>query len=421
MVVAAATLLLARQASGRSATTCFSGLCIGSLDQRVSGGFPARRNLAFFSAKKKNNNNKNEPSRWNESKALKNEDEDPQEKHEHYQGDHNKVLHELEHRTKHTGIMEAGKLVAEQCVRMAERVTGRAGEQAGERLAERVGKGIVERASEQAGERLVERAGKLAVERTGERLAERARERLVKGTGERLVERTGERFTERAGARVAERAGERIAEQVGEKVGERGIVNAIERTWKKITGRAGRRASELIGERGLERVGERMLERSGERALERTGERATERAVEAGLAAAERRALANSGKKIALRRLGRGALIFIPILGSVFALWIFRADMTRAKEEWERQKSDKVWALFLLAAIADGSDALVHVIIVCALITEAIGHHHLMAVETFSLACAVTSTLFAVGGELMSQRKIRRNSMETNERRTLTK
>jgi hypothetical protein len=151
----------------------------------------------------------------------------------------------------------------------------------------------------------------------------------------------------------------------------------------------------------MERIWESIFGRAGKRTAERAGERA-------GLAVVERRALTVSSKRIALKRLGRGALISVPVLGGVFALWLCRADMIRAGEEWNRKRSDLVWMTFIAAALADGTDAITHFVMAYALLTETMGHHELVLVESISLACAIISTLFAVGGELLSQLKIRR-------------
>jgi hypothetical protein len=190
----------------------------------------------------------------------------------------------------------------------------------------------------------------------------------------------------------------------------------MERIWESVFGRTGRRGAERSVERGLERIGERGAERIAERTAERAGERVLEGVGErAGLAAVERRALTASGKRIALKRLGRGALISVPALGSLFALWLCRADFMRAREEWNRQRSDLVWTMFIIAALADGVDAVSHFVIVYALFTETMGHHELALVESISLACAVISTLFAVGGELLSQLKILRAAKRREE------
>jgi hypothetical protein len=71
--------------------------------------------------------------------------------------------------------------------------------------------------------------------------------------------------------------------------------------------------------------------------------------------------------------------------------------------------------MFIIAALADGVDAVSHFVIVYALFTETMGHHELALVESISLACAVISTLFAVGGELLSQLKILRAAKRREE------
>lgn len=68
------------------------------------------------------------------------------------------------------------------------------------------------------------------------------------------------------------------------------------------------------------------------------------------------------------------------------------------------------------SGLDNGTDAVTHFVIAYALLTEAIGHHQLLLVESVSLACAVVSTLLAVSGELLSQLKIHRASKRRDEK-----
>ena len=354
--------------------------------------------------------------------------------------------------------------------RMAERAAERLAEQAGERLAERSGERfaeqsgehIVERLAKRAGERMVEQAGERLAEQSGERLAERAGEKfaekasesLAERAGEQLTKKLGESITEHAGERFVERSGERLAEEAGERIAERAGKNVIERAGEHLAERTGEQAAARTGERLAERTGGRFLEQGAERLVERatdsaasktgvggvftwisrtwarvsgksgvksieqgaerTAERVAKNAAEQGT---ERAIATAAGRQLILRRIGRGALIAIPALGGLFAAHIFRLDLLRAKQEYAMQRKQqlvgtdprsKAWLVFGAAAAADGIDAICHFVIVYALLTEVLGHHHLMFVESVSLCCAIGSTAFAVSGELLSQAKRRK-------------
>lgn len=309
----------------------------------------------------------------------------------HGSNNNDKALHELEHRAKHAGVVEGSKLVAETVMRTIESLerVGRVGEMAAERLGER------------ASERLAERAGERIVERSGERIAERAGERLAERAGERLAERTGERLAERAGERLAERTGERLASQAGERLA---LGRSIGRLWERLVGKSGRAVKG-----GLTRT----AERAGERALERSGERAVVQSVGTGVVALERRALSVSGRRLLVRRLGRAALIVVPALGGLFAVYLLRSDLERAQQEWKRAKSELVWLAFLCAAFADGLDTIVHFVIAFGLLWSHHHHHlHMHLLESVSVGCAIGSTVFAVGGEAWSQLRSRRSNGE---------
>lgn len=125
---------------------------------------------------------------------------------------------------------------------------------------------------------------------------------------------------------------------------------------------------------------------------------------------AGRRAIAVSGRRLALRRAGRVLTLAMPVVGGAFALLAFRADYSRSQEEWDRRRSSTTrnttfhaaFLLFAFAALADYIDTLCHFIIAHTLFLH--GRAQLLAVESTSMACAIVSTVCAVAGELYSRR-----------------
>lgn len=318
------------------------------------------------------------------------------------------AMHQVEHRLTEKGGMKLAERFVETTVdRLAPTqmlakgvVKSTAGslERVGERLAEQTGDRIIETASERIGERLVERAG----ERIGEQASERAGERLAARAGERLIERSGESLVLHTGERVGERLGSRIwkkvttvVDRVLEPTAKRGFERASERALERSAERGGERIAESVAERSLERIakrsGERVAERAGERAVERAGERASERAVE--------RLVGATSERVAVR-IGRGLLITLPALGGIFALFLLKSDIMRVRDERSKRLRLST-ACFVGAGLADMLDSVLHFFIAYALFAH-LGHHALVLPEKLSMGCAVTSTLCALAGELIS-------------------
>ena len=178
--------------------------------------------------------------------------------------------HELDHRIRHKGMVEASQLLAEKFVEAVERPVGK-------KLAEHTGERLVERSAERAAERVGEYAvgQRILKEGLSRAAGERVGENVAGRIGERgIIERLGERTVERVGERAAERAGERVGERVFERGGERLIREAgevaVKGTEKLVEG-----AGEKLSERLAERTAERLSEQAGERFAEQTAERAS--------------------------------------------------------------------------------------------------------------------------------------------------
>lgn len=175
-------------------------------------------------------------------------------------------------------------------------------------------------------------------------------------------------------------------------------------------------------ERLLDQSSTRSMERSIERALE-VGERSAEASLakvasSSGTAVLERSLFTATGRRLALRRLARGAMIAVPVLGGIFAIYLLRSDIIRTRQEWQRNRSDFTWIPFAGAGLADGADSLCHFAIAFSLVTNLFSHQHLHFLESFSLACAVWSTVFAVGGEIFCQIKARNEKEEETTKST---
>eukprot|EP00977_Amphora_coffeiformis_P006916 scaffold1508_cov178-Amphora_coffeaeformis.AAC.24 len=294
--------------------------------------------------------------------------------------------HQVEHRAKEkTGVeisrllaeraLEAGERFERSAIKSAEHMTERAIKEG----AERVGERISQQSLSKAGERIGERAIKEGAERAGERIAEKS----LSKAGERIGERSMKEGAERIGERVA-LSGERILEKTREHIGERAAKEGAERVGEHLA---------LSGKRMLGKTGERVGEHaalSGERVFGIQSERALERLYE--------RTLTKT-----IRRLGRGLLVVLPALGGVFAVWLYRMDHRRAVVE----KSFEAKYLFHGAALGDAIDAVCHFVIAYA-VFEGWEHSFVMQFEKCSIACAVLSTVFAVSGEIISYRRVKR-------------
>jgi hypothetical protein len=285
----------------------------------------------------------------------------------------------------------------------------RAGERWGDSLASNWGK----RVAESTGERLVQTG-----EHAGERIAERAGQHLSESLASRLGERSGDSTLKRLMKRGGESTVERLASgQVGESFAARLWKRLTEVTGKRWAARTGERSGERMAERTGERFSESVSSKIGERLVESTSERLlVERAGEHAVASSVTHSMAGvrvAGRAILLRRLGRGILIAVPVLGGMFALYLWRQDMTRAVKEWRKEQIQRAnirkppngsWLLFALACCADAVDAVCHFCIAYTICTGAIGLHTSHLLEAASVACAVTSTACAVGGEVSSTR-----------------
>lgn len=312
--------------------------------------------------------------------------------HEHHNG---RALHQLEHRAKE----KASIAIVENVIKSTAGKSGkRALERVGERAAERVGERAVERAGERAIGRAAEKVGETTLERTGKKLVEKATERAVDRALERTIEISGERAIERA----AEKVGERAFERTGEKLAERAAERTYDAIAERVAERAMEHATERAGERVAERAGERIAERSGERIVERAGEQVVSgkgsgRAIE--------RIFGVSSKNI-FPRLGRGALITLPVLGGIFAIYLLKSDVQRLKEEWKLNIRTSS-ACFFGSGLADCIDSFLHFFIAFALWNH-LSHTKLAIAEELSFGCAIFSTVCAVLGEIISLRTQKR-------------
>jgi hypothetical protein len=227
------------------------------------------------------------------------------------------------------------------------------------------------------------RAGQKVMERSGEKAAFRVGEKSALQSGERGLNRVGQNAAKHV---VGERTAERLAERLGDRVSERGAQRAVGRA---TTG-----------------SGERLLERASESAVARMGHRSSERTASA-MAANLERWLGVSVKKVAIR-IGRGLTIALPVLGGVFAFYLFISDYKRWKEEKKMSRFSMPLVLFYGAGAADLMDAVLHFYIAYALLAN-LGHDALLVPEHLSVGCAVLSTVFAVLGEILSHRRLQKS------------
>jgi hypothetical protein len=366
----------------------------------------------------------------------------------------NKALEELEERATHAGLMEGTKRLSEQIAARIEKRSGAEAARQSSLIMERAGERIVsERAAELAGERFTEIVGERASNQVAQRAGERWGDSLASNWGKRVAESTGEQMVkvgEQFGERIVERTGQHLGESLNTKLGERLGDSTLKRLvelggegtaerfvsrklseprsatlWKRITELTGKRWVERTGERSGERiagrtgerlgesvssnVGERLVELTSERILlERTGEHTVSSTIAHSMAGTR-----VAGREILLRRLGRGILIAVPLLGGMFALYLWRQDVTRAvaerkKVQIQRAKQRKslngAWLLFALASCADVVDAACHFSMAYTICTGALGLDTSPMLEAVSVVCAVTSTACAVGGEVWSAR-----------------
>lgn len=320
------------------------------------------------------------------------------------------VKHQIEHRAKEKGAFAVSHRLAEQLLSSSEKVAERAGERVWERSAEGASQRLAgqlwsasEKAVERVGERSLERVGEAAVERAGERIAEKVGERSLYQAGEKAAERGTKRALEQAIEKAGEGAMERASEKALKRAGERALERAMENASEKTIERAGERA--LV--RATERSGERFVERASEAAIERVGERSTERVL-AAIPMKFERIFGISARRIAFR-IGQGLTIALPVLGGIFAFYLFRSDYKRWKEEQKIMGNRKLpsfpLVLFYGAGGADLLDAFLHFWIAYGVFAK-IGHDMMLLTEHMSMGCAVTSTVCAILGEILSHRQL---------------
>jgi hypothetical protein len=311
-----------------------------------------------------------------------------------------------------------------------DRAAGRVAERSAERLFEGAGERATERAAERAAKRLAEEAGERAAgrfaERSAERLFEEAGEHLTERAAERAAKRLAEEAGERAAGRIAERSAERLAEEAGEhaagRFAERAAKRLVEEAGEKVLDKSGERGTKIFAERiiqSIEKSGAAAEHFPGKKAIEVVSERLTmgTRGTQQAAKVAERKGktlierrlqafLSAERTILVLRRVGRGALIAVPVLGGLFATYLFKSDVARMKEEKLRRKQEGgplvVWLIFGGAAFADGLDALCHFAIALSVLLDALSHHHMFVLEQISWGCAIGSTACAVGGEILS-------------------
>jgi hypothetical protein len=225
---------------------------------------------------------------------------------------------------------------------------------------------------------------------------------------EQLVERVSHRSSERAVEHVMEKTGERTLEHWGGKVVERSIME---------------QAGETLGEHALERwtiaSSERILERTSEATLERTGKKSSQRWLEH-VVSSGRPSVSASHHITA--RIGRGLLIALPLVGAFFTFYLFMSDVDRWNQE-KRHLSTRFsstslpypttaacW-FFAGAGIVDFVDSWIHFGIAYGYVKQ-LSHHTLSVLEKRSIRCAIVSTLFAVLGEIVSQRNRQRQLLQ---------
>jgi len=118
----------------------------------------------------------------------------------------------------------------------------------------------------------------------------------------------------------------------------------------------------------------------------------------------------------AAARIGRAALVLLPVLGGLFAVYLLQSDLQRLQEEKLKDRGGvtehrKIWCLSTIlfggAAIADLIDAISHFVIAYA-VFRGFGHHAVLHWEEISLACAVASTACAIVGEVLSHTKLQK-------------
>ncbi|CAM9490371.1 unnamed protein product [Choristocarpus tenellus] len=163
-------------------------------------------------------------------------------------------------------------------------------------------------------------------------------------------------------------------------------------------------------------VKHRVTEKVGIKVAERVAERVVETAEEVAVKVGERSAK-TAGRKILTRfpvlahisehivgRVGRGALISLPVIGGVFAAWIGRSDWHRTVAEIDRGNHAAV-ACFAGATSADAIDAAAHFVVAYGMF-EGWPDQVILDAWNVSLVSAVVSTTGAVAGEILCKRQV---------------
>ena len=344
--------------------------------------------------------------------------------------------------------------------RTAQRSTKRVAEGAGKKILNQAGKKgshkVVARTSQEYGSRLATRSGERFIERfgrgakanalgringVGETLSAKfARKGFTKTSG-RLSKRAGERILEQAsktgGATAVSRAASKAGGRVIDKASRRGVAGAVSKvsrgTGKHMVEQVAKRrgpqlvsgAAERATGRAVKGIGARVVQktkiRSGmkvaARASERIGERALEGAgdlfVDHATRGSPENIIGQAGSRLVeshserlVKRVSKGLIITLPVLGGLFALHMLKSDIERIQAEWSDRARLSLGA-FALAGAADLVDAVLHFWMAYSLFVH-MTRGQLVAAERVSMVCAVVSTSCAVLGEIISFRRTRR-------------
>ncbi|KAG7349714.1 hypothetical protein IV203_012311 [Nitzschia inconspicua] len=119
--------------------------------------------------------------------------------------------------------------------------------------------------------------------------------------------------------------------------------------------------------------------------------------------------VAERGSERASVRFAKGLTISLPVVGGIFAAYLFHQDVERIRTETSADgKRRSTLAFFLGAAVADLMDVFLHFFIAAGL-TLQLRRHTLAMAEEWSIGFAAVSTVCAVCGEILSSRITRRN------------
>lgn len=197
----------------------------------------------------------------------------------------------------------------------------------------------------------------------------RARNRLVTRTGLGISEHLGERAMET----VLERSAEHMLESVVLREGARPV---LETTLHGVGHHGGKLQASAHS------VVQRFFENSGERGLTASIAKQAER---------------HHMLTILAMRLS------VVVIGMFLVCHMVHSDLHRAHEEKKKSKPSRTsYRMFMLAAVLDGIDFIVHLMVFMDLTFCTIDHHVLHLAETLGLWCAVVGTVALILGELIS-------------------